>query len=189
MTTTSHLRRLGLLLPLALAVTACDTDMRRNLGLEKTGPDAFAVVSRAPLDLPPDYGLRPPQPGAPRPNEATPRDVARTTVFGGDPRQKPADYGDRSAGESEILKLAGADRADPTIRATVNRESLQIAQESKTLVDSLIFWREATPPGTVVNAGEEAKRLRNNASLGKPATEGDTPMIQRKNRSILEGLF
>ena len=34
-------------------------------------PDEFAVESRAPLTVPPDFDLRPPEPGAPRPQEKT----------------------------------------------------------------------------------------------------------------------
>ena len=37
-----------------------------SLGFAKQSPDEFAVVRNAPLTLPPDYTLRPPQPGAPR---------------------------------------------------------------------------------------------------------------------------
>ena len=46
-----------------LMVGACG-DTRKVLGYDKVTPDEFKVVSRAPLSLPPDYGLRPPQPGA-----------------------------------------------------------------------------------------------------------------------------
>ena len=44
---------------LTLAVSACG-GFREQLGLEKQSPDEFRVVSRAPLTLPPDYSLRPP---------------------------------------------------------------------------------------------------------------------------------
>ena len=52
----------------ALLLLGC-TDLKRSIGLEKTSPDEFAVESRAPLEMPPDFDLRPPQPGAPRPQE------------------------------------------------------------------------------------------------------------------------
>ncbi|MBM3516594.1 MAG: DUF3035 domain-containing protein, partial [Alphaproteobacteria bacterium] len=45
---------------------------REALGLTKRQPDEFTVVSRAPLVVPPDANLRPPLPGAPRPQEARP---------------------------------------------------------------------------------------------------------------------
>src|ERR1051326_8023507 len=38
---------------------------------ENRGPAEFAVESRAPLTIPPDFELRPPAPGASRPQEVT----------------------------------------------------------------------------------------------------------------------
>jgi hypothetical protein len=58
-------------------------EVRRSLGMEKRAPDEFAVVTRAPLSLPPDYSLRPPEPGAPRPQEQASTVAARAAVFGG----------------------------------------------------------------------------------------------------------
>ena len=48
------------------------SDLRAALGMDRAGPDEFAVESRAPLLIPPDFDLRPPQPGAPRPQEVPP---------------------------------------------------------------------------------------------------------------------
>jgi hypothetical protein len=56
------------------------TDFRRALGMDRVGPDEFAVESRAPLTLPPEFDLRPPQPGAPRPQEVTAADKARKVI-------------------------------------------------------------------------------------------------------------
>ena len=64
----------------AAALSGC-TDTRRALGLEKSTPDEFNVVSRAPLSLPPDYRLRPPQPGATRPQEGTVQQQAKQSIF------------------------------------------------------------------------------------------------------------
>ena len=50
------------------------------VGLDQPGPDEFAVESRAPLTIPPDYDLRPPKPGAPRPQEATAAEKARRVI-------------------------------------------------------------------------------------------------------------
>lgn len=50
--------------------------------MSKRSPDEFAVVRRAPLIVPPDYDLRPPDPGAPRPNIGTTSDQARVAMTG-----------------------------------------------------------------------------------------------------------
>lgn len=46
-------------------------DFKQMIGLDQPMPDEFAVESRAPLTIPPDFNLRPPEPGAPRPQEKT----------------------------------------------------------------------------------------------------------------------
>jgi hypothetical protein len=55
-------------------------DFRQMLGMDRVGPDEFAVESRAPLTIPPEFDLRPPQPGASRPQEATAADKARKVI-------------------------------------------------------------------------------------------------------------
>src|SRR5258705_7281826 len=53
---------------------------RQLVGLDKTGPDEFAVESRAPLTIPPDFELRPPAPGAARPQEVSAAERARKAI-------------------------------------------------------------------------------------------------------------
>ena len=72
--------RVAVLAAVALAMGACG-NIRGQLGLDKQPPDEFRIVSRPPLSMPPDYALRPPQPGAARPQEASVVDRARQTVF------------------------------------------------------------------------------------------------------------
>ena len=50
----------------ALVLSGC-SGARQTFGLDRKPPDEFSVVTRAPLAVPPEYQLRPPQPGAPRP--------------------------------------------------------------------------------------------------------------------------
>jgi hypothetical protein len=186
---TRRMRPVAVLALAALGLAACDSgSLRRSLGLDSRGPDEFKVVQRAPLDVPPDFGLRPPQPGAGRPNEPTVREQAKATVFGANTPTTKLVEG-RTAGESSLLRQAGAVDVDTSIRETVDRESAQLAQADRTLTDRLIFWRDQPTPGTVVDPVAETQRLRENAALGKPATEGETPIIQRKRKGILEGIF
>ena len=72
-------------------------------------PDEFAVQRQAPLSVPPDFALTPPQPGAPRPAQGTASQQALDALFGG-----PAP---RSAGESSLLQRAGT--PDEGIRSSV----------------------------------------------------------------------
>lgn len=187
--------RTGLILPAALlaaglALSGCG-DARKALGWEKAPPDEFRIVNRAPLSLPPDYALRPPQPGAPRPQDPAIPDVARQTVLGTSSVQGAlaVSSADASPGEAALLAKIGANRSDPRIRELVDREASTLAEADRTFLDRVTFWRKPEEPGTVVDPEREAQRLRENAALGKPATEGDTPTIRRRKKGALEGIF
>jgi len=77
--------------------------------LNRERPDEFAVQRQAPLVVPPDFALEPPQPGAPRPAEGTAAQQALEALFGG-----PAP---RSAVETNAISRAGT--AEPGIRSAV----------------------------------------------------------------------
>lgn len=181
---------LALIVGLAVfAMTGC-TDARRAIGLEKSAPDEFQVVSRAPLTLPPDYSLRPPQPGAPRPQERSVQDTARSAVTGylssGPGARSPRAS---SAGESALLTRAGSAQANPDIRELVGREAGELAEADRTFVDRLVFWRKPQDLSPVVDAPKEAQRIRENQALGRPVSDGDTPTITRRKLGPLEGIF
>jgi hypothetical protein len=186
----------ALAVALPLATGGC-SGVKETLGLTKQSPDEFKVVSRAPLSMPPDYNLRPPTPGAARPQEGTPRDQAQQAVF--QHATLPADaippIGEgesetaQSSGESALLQSAGATGVDPNIRQVVDAETAEDEADSRTLADTLVFWREPDPYGDVVDPTAEQKRLQENAALGQPVTEGETPTIVRKKRGMLEGIF
>lgn len=182
--------RLLIVAGLTLAVSACG-GFREQLGLTKQSPDEFRVVSRAPLTLPPDYNLRPPEPGAPRPQVGTPAQQAERAVFANS--QNPAVQQQaavpRTAGEAALLQATGAPQADPNIRLIVDRETRQINEEADYFVDRLIFWNNISPAGTVVDPVAERRRLQENAALGQPPTTGPTPQIERRRKAPLEGLF
>lgn len=174
---------------LALALGGCE-ETRRSIGWDKNPPDEFRIVTRAPLSVPPEFALRPPAPGAPRPQEGTTIDQARGAVTGGRTPARPAQPASgQSAGEAALLSRAGADRVDPGIRNTVDREAAALSDADRNFTDRLIFWRQPDPPGTVVDAEREARRLRENQALGRATSEGDTPIVRRRQRGLLEGIF
>ena len=162
------------------------------LGMGKNAPDEFAVVTKAPLVIPPDYSLRPPEPGAPRPQEASlsPSATAQEALIGGNGQSAPAAE-TMSPGEKALLANAGADKADPRIRQVVNAESRSLVERDDSFVDDVLFWKDgSTPPAEpMVNAPEEAKRIRANTAEGKPATEGETPTVEPEEKGILEDIF
>jgi hypothetical protein len=184
---------------LGLGLAGCQ-NTKEMLGLTKRSPDEFQVVSRAPLSMPPDYSLRPPTPGAPRPQEGTVQDQAKGIVTGHADRNllapdqiPPVGEGDQivaeSAGESAFLQSAGMTGVDPNIRKLVDEETAADEESSTTVLDSLIFWRKPEPYGKVVDPEAETKRLQQNQALGQPVDTGNTPIIERKQKGLLEGLF
>ncbi len=164
-------------------------DTKRALGIEKSIPDEFAVVSRAPLVMPPDFSLRPPAPGAERPQEGSSEDRAQAVVFG---REKRAQFRARgfSEGEVSLLGMARSDIALPEIRRTIERETSAFAGEDKTFTDRLIFWRDSGAPvdGTPIDPVAEQKRLSENQALGKKANDGPIPVITKGGGKLL-GVF
>jgi hypothetical protein len=172
-----------------LAMSGCG-DARKALGFDKSTPDEFKIVNRAPLSLPPDYALRPPQPGATRPQEQTVPEQARQVLIGsGGAPARPALPPDTSAGEAAFLAKVGATRSDPRIREMVDRDSVAVAEADRTFLDRIVFWKKPDPPGTVIDPQAEAQRLRENQALGRPVTDGDTPIIRRRKKGALEGIF
>ena len=168
-----------------LALPAC-SGMKKELGIGRNSPDEFMVVKRAPLTMPPDYDLRPPMTGeAPPASEAV--NQAKTALMG-ESAAAPAETG--GSAESQFLAKAGADRADPRIRAVIAQENGYLALENKTLVDKLIFWSDkeettdAAVPASTVDAKAEAERLKKNQAEGKPANAGDVPVIEKKQGTL-----
>src|SRR5882724_8898322 len=164
---------------LAAPLGACGSGpsgLKSALGLDRQAPDEFGVVARAPLSLPPDYTLRPPKPGELRPQDTTPTEVARKTVFranaGTDTAAVTLQNGDRSVGEVALLKQVGAGAADPNIRKILSQENSRMLESDRTFIDKLTFWRATQEPGVVVDPEKEAQRLRQNVAEGKPATDG-----------------
>ena len=173
----------------ALALAGC-SDVRRSIGLDRTSPDEFAVVSRAPLTIPPDLRLPAPRPGAPRPTEPSPQATAAAAVFGTPARTRAAAAAvPTSPAEAVLLSKAGADRADPQIRTKVDQETTALIVADRRWIDSLLFWQKQEPPYTVVDPAKETQRLREAQAQGKPLNEGAVPTIERKRKAPLEGLF
>jgi hypothetical protein len=170
------------LLALPLLLAACN-NVKEELGVGRHSPDEFAVVKRAPLTLPPDYTLRPPEEGGITPASAVP--MRTKAVLLGDAS------GSADAGEAEglLLQKMGANNADPSIRSIINRENGFIALQSQSVADKLIFWENPAEarqnmPASVVDPAKEAERLEKNAEEGKPPNAGEVPVIEKKQGTI-----
>src|SRR5215468_2741886 len=109
----------------ALLLPGC-TDLKRSIGLEKTSPDEFAVESRAPLEMPPDFDLRPPQPGATRPQEKAADQQARKVIDQagpGEPGKQAPDFRLRRT-EDGLPDIGARSGQAPDPNAVVGEQSL-----------------------------------------------------------------
>jgi hypothetical protein len=74
---------------LALGLSGC-ANWKQVVGIDQPAPDEFAVDSSSPLTIPPDFSLRPPEPGAPRPRQLTAAEKAQEIINAAGPG-KPGD--------------------------------------------------------------------------------------------------
>lgn len=124
------------LLALGLAAATGGCGIGKALG-GKQAPDEFAIATKAPLVVPPDYALEPPKPGESRPQELSPSERAQQVLLG-DPSAAPP-----SAGEQLLLKKAGAFGADSSIRYLLNAENGGRGEKDRSLANELLFWKFA----------------------------------------------
>lgn len=175
-----------------LAVAGCggsSQTVQEMIGYDRSTPDEFAVMPRAPLAMPASMDeLPPPTPGAPRPQEAQPREQAEAILFGQGQKVTRGEAAPAAGGAGAAAILAKAGQAQPDIRTTVNQETAQLDESEDGFIDRLMFWNSKPLPGTVVDPYKESARLNTNAEAGKPLTTGDTPIIIRRRPAPLEGL-
>jgi hypothetical protein len=144
-------------------------------------PDEFRVVRKAPLTIPPEYNLHPPKPGESRPQELEPDAQARVAVFGSDIGK------DASEGEKLLVKSAGGDTLDRTVRAAVDYDSAQILRKPRSYTDKILNFGKK-PKDPVIDAAAEAARIKSDQA-GLSDLIGDKPVIlKRQNSSKLPGL-
>ena len=183
-----------LLLPLVagvLLVNGCTSGQNNVFGEEKDAPDEFAVYSRAPLSLPPDFGLRPPKPGVTRPQTVMPRNEAKRALLSSSSMPPPAkstgnaaqSQADQTPGIVALLSNAGAAQANPDIRALINSETAALSSGGDGgIADSILFWRQKDTGlvGAVIDPAVEQRRMRRKNAEGDVVEEAPTPTIQRR---------
>jgi len=154
----------------AFAISGC-TSVKRSMGATKAGPDETAVTARAPLVVPATFDLKPPQPGAPRPQDSDAAAMAQR-VLGGAPQVAPA-----SVGEKALLSASGAANADSKVRQELRQEVRQ-ANKRKSYADTVLFWRGSeVDPGTPLDPNKEAKRKY----MVRPAA---APVIEKAEKPV-----
>ncbi|MDB5678709.1 DUF3035 domain-containing protein [Sphingomonas bacterium] len=118
----------------ALVLSGC-----AKRGYDRARPDEYAVARSQPLVVPPDFSLRPPQPGVARPQDNNPSAQALDALFGG--------AAPRSQAERSTLDQAGGDSASPGVRSDAGDPDTKIVDKGGTTRDIV-----AAPEGDGQNA-------------------------------------
>lgn len=133
----------------AIALSALTLSACGGVGglLSRDRPDEMAVTRAAPLVIPPDFALTPPQPGAPAATTETTAEQTLRALFGGAAPRSPT--------ETSLLNRAGQARAEAGIRSAVGDPNTFVVDKGTVTRDIL-----AAPAG----AGQFAQ-----ATAGQPA--------------------
>ncbi len=194
-----------LLLLAATGLSGCG--LGRALSGNKSSPDEFKIVTKAPLVIPPDYSLKPPAPSE-KSDETDTMAEAQNALLG---KTSAGGYAE-SPGEQALLAQAGAQYADPLIRSVIDQEYAGLVDKSQDLADRLIFWDHPQARADAqVNPGAEAirieeaqsgaknqQRAETSAKTAQPASSGaapdqiegqQKPTIGKTHSRLLDGIF
>ena len=136
------------------------TALRNAAGLTKKSPDEFAVTTKAPLVIPPDFNLVPPTPGAPPSNTRDPSTTAEMALFANADPQVVANgiVGTYTPGERMLLANAKVQTADPTVRAQLQSDEKNMQGADSSFTDRIL--------GSPAKAAPNAKGATEKSSGG-----------------------
>jgi hypothetical protein len=174
-----------LLCGILVLLGGCSDKLTRTFGLTRDAPDEYTVTTRAPLSMPPDYNLRPPRPGAPRPQEQSERQQAEEALV---PQLAlGAPQGTTSPGQAALLQESGP-AAPSDIRRKVDQDA-RLGANDDSIIDKVLYWRKPSADKAEVDARKESQRLRQNSALGQGPDVGETPIIQQRKTGWFTNLF
>ncbi len=174
-----NVMRASVLCGAALSLIACQS-IREAAGITKEPPDEFAVVTKAPLIIPPDFNLHPPKPGAPPTNQASPTQAAQAALYSDDPNAVAATItGNFSPAEKLFLATSGAAGADHSIRREIAADNASSENTDQSFTDSLLFGKPTDTADKPLDADAEKSRM----DAGKPAAT-DTPEKSSESATV-----
>lgn len=171
---------MAVLAGLALSLSAC-AGTSKALGLTKSTPNEFNILTKAPLVVPPEYNLRPPKLGESSAENNYTQKVAREALIG------DVDVAEPSQGEIILMSKAGVAQANQEIRLVIDGEN-SVERKGSGFTDQVLFWREGRAvdsEGQPLDPEQEERRLRAvEASTGGQAVT----ITKRPSRAKLPGL-
>lgn len=164
----------------SVLISGC-TSISKGLGLTKTTPNEFNILTKAPLVIPPEYSLRPPEVGSSNAQDNYSSRAAREALIGDIDAAKP------SQGETILLSQAGINSANPEIRLEIDGVN-GVERKSSSFADRILFWRNGEAygqDGTILDADSEAARLE---SINSATGGGKVEIKRRPGLAKLPGL-
>ncbi len=164
----------------AMGLSACNTTSKA-LGLTKNAPNEFNILTKAPLVVPPEYNLRPPQLGTSNAENNYSQKSAREALIG------DIDAAEPTRGEIVLMSKAGVGRSNQEIRLEIDGTN-SVERKSKSFSDQVLFWRDGRvvePNGSPMDPEVEARRIESmNAATGG----GEVTITKRPSGPKLPGL-
>ena len=154
-----------------LLLSGCES-IRQATGAEKTPPDEFTVLTKSPLVIPPDFNLRPPQPGiASRYDPDSDETGASLALPTASAASLGASYSD---GEKLLLTKTNALSVDPNIRKTITTD-VGLDDEGPAFAQKVLF-QGAEPPKPAPPAGMSAPAPATTPGAAPAAAPAAAPM-------------
>ncbi len=188
---------------LAVLLVGCQS-IREAAGITKEPPDEFAVVTKAPLVIPPDFNLKPPKPGASPTNQVSPTASAQEVLYGTNPDVVAAGMSKGYSDEEKLfLAKTGANTADHSVRQQIAADNKQMEASDESFTNKVLFLGPEPDQGKAVNADAEAARISDakaqgkdtvapDAAAGQPASEKkpeSAPQIKKEDSGWLDGIL
>jgi len=166
----------------ALVTTGC-ASASRALGLQKSAPNEFNILTKAPLVVPPEFNLRPPAVGESSAANNYSEETAREALLG------EVDSAEPSNGEIALMAKAGVNRANAEIRLAIDGEN-SVERKSESFADRVLFWRDGqiidgSGNPVPLNPDEEARRIE---SINSASGGGEVTISKRPSGPKLPGL-
>jgi len=177
---------------LAMSTAGCQ-DIREAVGATKQPPDEFAVTTKAPLIIPPDYQLKPPRPGAPPVNSVPPTTAAEAALYSDDPATVAgAIPGNYSQAEKLLLAQTGAATADDSIRQQIAADNRNMQTADESFTDRLLFGGPDAPSADAP-LDPDAEKARIDANKNAPVAPTASPQAAQPQKKDsggwLDGIF
>lgn len=163
-----------------MGLSAC-TQTTKALGITKNSPDEFNILTKAPLVVPPEYNLRPPQLGTSNAENNYSQKSAREALIGDIDETEP------TRGEVVLMSKAGVGRANQEIRLEIDGSN-SVERKSKSFSDQVLFWRDGQviqPDGSPMDPEVEARRIE---SMKSATGGGEVTITRRPGGAKLPGL-